>query len=94
MEKHWRGSREKLQSDGGSTFKGEGGHSDSENENRWRRPGRREGRGSETKAETPNEVQRTPNWCEDEAAALVEGSEEIQMELGPEGNVKRLWQER
>ena len=80
MEKRWRGSREKLQSDGGSTFKGEGGHSDNENENRWR-PGRREGRGSETKAETPNEVQRTPNWCEDEAAALVEGSEEIQMEV-------------
>ena len=56
MEKRWRGSREKLQSDGGSTFKGEGRHSGSENENRWRRPGRREGRGSETKAETPGEV--------------------------------------
>ena len=105
MEKRWRGSREKLQNDGGSTFKGEGGYSDSENENSWRRPGRREGRGSETKtmiwpdwceeeavvanmevseeieAETSGEVRRTSNRCEDEAAALAEGYEEIQMEV-------------
>ena len=48
MEKHGR-RREKLQSDGGSTSKGEGGCSGSENENRWERPKRREGRGLETK---------------------------------------------
>ena len=37
MEKRWRGSREKLQSDGGSTSKGEGGYSGSENEDPKRR---------------------------------------------------------
>ena len=81
VEKRWKGSRERLQSDDGSTFKGEGGYSGSENEGRWRRPGRREGRGSATKAEAPGEVRRTPNWCEDEVEALAEGAEEIQMEI-------------
>ena len=105
MEKRWRGSREKLQSDGGSTSKGEGGYSGSENENRWERPGRREGRGSETKmmtwpdwyeeeaiaankeiseeiqAETSDDVRRTSDRCKDEAAAFVEDSEEVQMEV-------------
>ena len=82
VEKRWRGSRERLQSDGGSQHKGEGGYSGSENEGRWRRPGRKEGRGSETKAATPGEVRRIPNWCEDDAAvALAEGSEEIQAEI-------------
>ena len=101
MEKRWRGSREKLQSDGGSTSKGEGGYSGSENENRWERPGRREGRGLETKmmtwpdwyeeeaiaankeiseeiqAGTSDEVRRTSDRCEDEAAAFVEDSEDM-----------------
>ena len=73
MEKHWRRSREKLQSDGGSTSKGEGGCSGSENENRWRRPRRREGRGLETKMMT------WPDWPEEEEiAANKEISEEIQ----------------
>ena len=47
METHWRRSREKFQSDGGSTSKGEGGYSGSKNENRWERPRRREGSGNE-----------------------------------------------
>ena len=105
MEKRWRGSREKLQSDGGSTSKGEGGYSGSENENRWGRPGRREGRGLEAKmmtwpdwyeeeaiaankeiseeiqAGTSDEIRRTSDRCEDEAAASVEDSEEIQIEI-------------
>ena len=107
MEKRWRGSREKLQSDGGSTSKGEGGKSGSENANRWRRPGRREERGLETKmmtwpdwheeeaiaankeiseeiqAGTSDEIRRTSDRCEDEAAAYLEDSEEIQMERDP-----------
>ena len=62
-------------------FKVDGRYCGSENEGGWRRPGRREGRGSETKAEALGEVRRTPNWCEDEAAALAEGAEEIQMEI-------------
>ena len=102
-KKRWRGSREKLQSDGGSTSKGEG-DSGSEHENRWRRLGRREGRGLETKmvtwpdwheeeaiaankeiseeiqAGTSDEIRRTSDRCEDEAAYYVEHSEEIQME--------------
>ena len=104
MEKHWRRSREKLQSDGGSTSKGEGGYSGSENENWWERPRRREGRGLEAKmmtwsdwheeeaiaankeiseeiqAGTSDEIRRTSDRCEDEAAASVEDFEAVQME--------------
>ena len=80
-KKRWRGSRETLQSEGGGSPKGEGGFGGSENEGRWRRPGRKEGRGSETKTTTPSEVQQMPNWCEEEAAVVAtEGSEEIQEE--------------
>ena len=51
-----------------------------ENEGRWRRSGRKGGRGSETKT-TPSEVQQMLNWCEEEAAlATAKGSEEIQAE--------------
>ena len=35
----------------------------------------------ETQAETSEEVRRTSHRCEDEAAAFVEDSEEIQMEV-------------
>ena len=83
MEKHWRRSREKLQSDGGSTSKGEGGCSGSENENRWGRPRRREGRGLETKMMT------WPDWPEEvEIAANKEISEEIQ--AGKSDEIRRI----
>ena len=83
MEKHWRRSREKLQSDGGSTSKGEGGCSGSENENRWERPRRREGRGLETKMMT------WPDWPEEEEiAANKEISEEIQ--AGTSDEIRRI----
>ena len=83
MEKHWRRSREKLQSDGGGTSKGEGGCSGSENENRWGRPRRREGRGLETKMMT------WPDWPEEEEiAANKEISEEIQ--AGTSDEIRRI----
>ena len=68
--------------DGGSTVKGEGRYSGSENENRWRRLGRREGRGSETK------MMIWPDWCEEEAIVANMGvSEEIHAEAS--GEVRR-----
>ena len=83
MERHWRRSKEKLQSDGGSTSKGEGGCSGSENENRWGRPKRREGRGLEIKMMT------WPDWPEEmEIAANKEISEEIQ--AGTSDEIRRI----
>ena len=48
----------------------------------------------EIQAGTSDEIRRTSDRCEDEAAASVEDSEEIQMERETEGNVKKSWQER
>ena len=73
------GWRKKQWRVGGSP-KGEGGYGGRENESRWRRSARKEGRGSETKM-TPSEVQQMLDRCEEEAAlTTAKRSEEIQAE--------------
>ena len=70
----------RINGDGGGSSKEERGHGDGENESRWRKSGREEGRGSETKM-TPSEVQQMLHWCEEEAALMTaKCSEEIQAE--------------
>ena len=73
----------KLQSDCGITSKGEGGCSGSENENRWRRPKRREERGLETMMMT------WPDWLEEEESAA---NKEIQEEIhtGTSDEIRRV----
>ena len=73
--------------DGGGSPKGEGGHGGSENEGRWRRSGRKEGRGSEMKT-TPSEFQQMLDWCEEEAASRRNFPKKSRRRKRPGGNVK------
>ena len=86
LKKRWRGPRERTQVGRKNqrrwrwVVKRRNGHGDGENESRWRKSGRKEGRGSETKM-TPSEVQQMLHWCEEEAALMTaKCSEEIQAE--------------